>query len=74
MPCCGLLGVVVNKDALQSSMWNSEQVLITAGNYAGQHGYVTWVDDKYARVTPVHDDPLLSIECKHADLEIKESL
>ena len=62
----------MNKTELEKSMYNSEQVLITTGSYAKQHGYVTWVDDHHARITPAHDDPLLSIECEHADLEVLE--
>ena len=62
----------MNKTELENSMRNSEQVLINNGSYAGQNGYVTWVGNNFARITPVHDDPLLSIECQHVDLELLE--
>lgn len=46
-----------------------ETVHILLGEHAGQRAFVTWMDGKYLRATPLDGDPLASIELLVGEVE-----
>jgi hypothetical protein len=47
---------------------------VIAGSHAGTVGYVTWTDGARARLTPVGDDPLASIDVSFYDIDLTEGM